>query len=150
MEAERDIADINEYLVLSILDQLNGFATHAAELREKSARASVEAAVTVEDELHELEVRMREYRARLTSTLASSGYLARRCAERLRANSRLDKGRVQSAVQAHDQKLGQRYALLKADIRRLYTEEPRTWNELASGFRQAWLGVRESIDHGVR
>jgi hypothetical protein len=150
MEAERDIADINEYLVLSILDQLNGFATYAAELREKSIRASLDAAVAGEDELHQLEIRMREYRARLTATLASSGYVTRRCAERLRLNNRLEERGLECALQAHAEKMEQRYALLKADIQRLHTDDPRTWNEVASGFRQAWLGVRESINQGIR
>jgi hypothetical protein len=150
MEAELDIADINEDLALCILDQLNGFATRASELREGSARACVETAAAVEDELHELEVRMRKYRAGLTATLASSASLARQCVERSRANAKLGKRGMEAAVQDHATRLEQRYTLLKADIRRLQSEEPRTWNDLASKFREAWRGVRGSIDQAVR
>ena len=47
MEAEREIADINEDLALCILDHLDGLATRASELREGAARASVETAAAM-------------------------------------------------------------------------------------------------------
>jgi hypothetical protein len=72
------------------------------------------------------EIRMRKYRAGLTATLASSASLARQCVERLRLNAKPGKRGMEAAVQDHAKKLEQRYALLKADIRRLQSEEPRT------------------------
>ena len=139
MEVERDIADINEDLAVCILDHLNGLSTHAAELRERSARASADAAA-LEDRLREIELHLRKYRAALTATLASSAWLARECSARLPGN----------ANQEHKKKLEQRHALLKADIQRLQREEPRTWNDLASVFREARQVLRGPLDETMR
>ena len=42
------------------------------------------------------------------------------------------------------------YALLKADIQNVQREDSRTWRDVAAGFRQAWRGLRESLDQAVR
>ena len=149
-EVERDITDINEDLALCILDHLDGLATRASELREKATLASVDAAAAFEDQEHEIEVQMRKYRADLTATLASSASLARHCKDRIRSNARLGKAGVESTLQDHVHKLQQRYALLKADIQHVQREDSRTWRDLAAGFRQAWRGLRESLNQAVR
>ena len=117
-EAEQAIADVNEDLARCILDHLDGLTAHASELREKTIRASVETAAAIEDQLRELEVRMRKHRADLTATLASSASLARRCAARLRANAGVGKAGMEGALRSHLRKMEQRHAMLKADIQR--------------------------------
>jgi uncharacterized membrane protein len=149
-DVERDITDINEDLALCILDHLDGLATRASELREKATQASVDAAAAFEDQEHELEVQMRKYRADLTATLASSASLARHCEDRIRSNPRMENSGVESTLQDHVHKLQQRYALLKADIQHVQREDSRTWRDLAAGFRQAWRGLRESLNQAVR
>jgi len=149
-EVERDITDINEDLALCILDHLDGLATRASELREKATLASVDAAAAFEDQEHEIEVQMRKYRADLTATLASSASLARHCKDRIRSSARLGKAGVESTLQDHLHKLQQRYALLKADIQHVQREDSRTWRDLAANFRQAWRGLRESLNQAVR
>jgi uncharacterized membrane protein len=149
-DVERDITDINEDLALCILDHLDGLATRASELREKATLASMDAAAAFEDQEHEIEVQMRKYRADLTATLASSASLARHCKDRIRSNATLGKAGVESTLQDHVHKLEQRYALLKADIQNVQREDSRTWRDLAAGFRQAWRGLRESLNQAVR
>jgi len=39
---------------------------------------------------------------------------------------------------------------LKADIQHVQKEDSRTWRDLAAGFRQAWRGLRESLNQAVR
>ncbi len=147
VEVERDIADVNEDLALCVLDHLDALATYESELRERAARAaSGDAADALEDQLRELEVQMRKYRADLTATLASSGSLARDSAERSRAISRPDSAGMESKLQTHGRKLEQRHARLKADIQQLQREDSRTWHDLAAGFHQAWRSLRETSD----
>ena len=152
VEVERDIADVNEDLALCVLDHLGGLATHESELREKAARASGDAVAAFEDQLSEVEVQIRKCRADLTATLASSGALARRGAERSRAIARSDTSGMESRLQTHGRKLEQRHARLKADIRQLQTEDSRSWHDLAAGFHQAWRSLRETPDglHGFQ
>jgi hypothetical protein len=117
-EAEQAIADVNEDLARCILDHLDGLTARAFELREKTTRASMETAAAIEDQLRELEVRMRKHRADLTATLASSASLARRCMERLRANAGVGIAGMEGALRSHTRKMEQRHAMLKADIQR--------------------------------
>jgi uncharacterized membrane protein len=149
VEVERDIMDINEDLALCILDHLEGLATRASQLREKATLASVDAAEAFEDQQHEIEVQMRKYRADLTTTLASSASLARHCVERIRSNARMGKAGMESTLQNHVNNLQQRYALLKADIHHVERDDFQTRHDVAMGLRQAWHGIRESLDQAV-
>jgi len=115
-ELEREIADINEDLALSISDHLDALAAHAAELREKATRSDGGTSAAIQEQLDEFDLHMRKYRADLTATLAASASLARHCTERLRENG------LEAAMQSHAKRLEQRHALLKADIERLQTE----------------------------
>jgi uncharacterized membrane protein len=148
-EVERDIADINEDLTLCILDHLDGLATRASELRERAERATGDAAA-IEDQLHELEVHMRKYRADLTATLSASAALARRSMERLHGIVSAGKSGMDVALQNHIKKLEQRHALLKADIQHLERGDSGAWHEMTAGFRQSLRGLRESLVEGTR
>jgi hypothetical protein len=149
VEAERDIADVNEDLALCILDHLDGLAALGSDLGEKAARSGGEAAAAFEDQLREIEVQVRKCRADLTATLASSGALVRRCLERSKAMSAPHMSRAESELQNHGRQLEQRHARLKADIRELQKEDSRAWHDLAGGLHQAWRSLRETPD-GVR
>jgi hypothetical protein len=120
-EIEREIADINEDLVLTILSHLTALTTHAAELRERAARSGTGAATEIEEQLEELDLNMRKCRADLTATLASSASLAQ-AAERHKTG-------MGTAIQEHIKRLEQRHALLKADIQQAQNEDSRDWNE---------------------
>ncbi len=146
VEVERDIADVNEDLALCVLDHLDTLAIYESELHEKAARASVDAAAAFEDQLREVEVQMRKYRADLTATLASSGSLSRHSAERSRAVSRTDSPGMESKLQTHGRKMEQRHARLKADIQQLQREDSRNWHDLAAGFHQSWQSLRETSE----
>jgi len=139
-EIEREIADINEDLALSILDHLDALAGHAAELRERIAREPVAEAAATGEQLDELDMHMRKYRADLTATLAASATLSRNCSERLRKTG------VETTLQEHMKKLEQRHALLKADIQQLQREDSRSWRGLTAGFRETWRSLRGTLD----
>jgi len=142
-EIEREIADINEELALSILDHLDTLSAHTAELREQASHSAAGVAAAIEEQVDELDIHTRKYRADLTATLAASASLARRSMERLRIGARLRKAEREAALRQHVQQLEQRHALLKADIQQLQGKDARNLN---TGFRQTWRHLRESVN----
>jgi phage shock protein A len=144
-ELELEIAEINEDLALSILDHLDALAAHAAELREKASRSAAGAG-EIEEQLEELELHMRKYRADLTSTLAASASLSRNCTERRQTGGSPPNAGAEAALEHHMKKLEQRHALLKADIEHVQREDSRAWHDLTSDTRQNWRGQRETLD----
>ncbi len=143
-ELEREIADINEDLALSILDHLDALATHACDLREKAAKATGADAVAIEEQADELELHMRKYRADLSATLAASASIAHHCVERLQKGAGMRKASVEMELQHHRKKLEQRHELLKADIRHLQREDSHCWRVMTAKFRNSWLSLREA------
>uniref|UniRef100_Q021L4 Uncharacterized protein n=1 Tax=Solibacter usitatus (strain Ellin6076) TaxID=234267 RepID=Q021L4_SOLUE len=142
-EIEREIADINEELALSILDHLDTLSAHTAELREQASHSGAGVAAAIEEQVDELDLHMRKYRADLTATLASSASLARHAMERLRSRARVRKGEREAALRQHVQQLEQRHALLKADIQQLQRKDALNQT---TGFRQTWRHLRESVN----
>jgi hypothetical protein len=142
-EIEREIADINEELALSILDHLDTLSAHTAELREQASHSVAGVAAAIEEQVDELDLHMRKYRADLTATLAASASLARHSMERLRIGARLRKAEREAALRQHVKQLEQRHALLKADIQQLQRKDARN---PATGFRQTWRHLRESVN----
>jgi hypothetical protein len=145
-EIEREIADLNEELALSILDHLDTLSAHAAELREQASHSGPGVAAAIEEQVNELDLHMRKYRADLTATLAASSSLARHSMERLRAGARLRKAEREAALRQHVKQLEQRHALLKADIQQLQRKDASDSTNLRTGFRQTWRNLRESVN----
>jgi hypothetical protein len=144
-EIEREIADLNEELALSILDHLDTLSAHAAELREQASHAAAGVAAAIEEQVNELDIHMRKYRADLTATLAASASLARHSMERLRTGTRLRKAEREAELRQHVQQLEQRHALLKADIQQLQSKDASDSTNQCTGFRQTWRNLRESV-----
>ncbi len=147
---ESAIVEYNESLATSIMDHMDSLASHALDLQAKAARASADTAKAIEEQLHELQVRMRKHRAELTATLGSSAVRARQCMDHLRVEAALGKAEMRQALQEHMKKLEERHEVLKADLRRLEKEDTRAWHELATGFRNSWRALSESVDQAKR
>lgn len=145
-EIEREIADLNEELALSILDHLDTLSAHAAELREQASHSGAGVAAAIEEQVNELDIHMRKYRADLTATLAASASLARHSMERLRLGARLRSAEREAALRQHVKQLEQRHALLKADIQQLQRKDTSDSGNLGTGFRQTWRKLRESVN----
>ena len=147
---ESAIVEYNESLASSIMDHMDSLASHALDLQTKAARASADTAKAIEEQLHELQVRMRKHRSELTATLGSSAVRARQVMDHLRVEAALGKAEMRQALQAHMKKLEERHEVLKADLRRLEKEDTRAWHELAAGFRNSWRALSESVDQAKR
>jgi hypothetical protein len=62
----------------------------------------------------------------------------------------LGKAELKEALHEHLEKLEERHAMLKVDLRRLEKEDTRVWHERAAGFRKSWSALSESIQHAKR
>jgi hypothetical protein len=148
-EIDRALAECHEDLTVSILDQMDAVAGHALELQVKGARANAEAADMIQAQLHELQVRMRKYRAELTAILGLSSARVRHCMDHLRVAAALGTESRQ-ALEERIHKLEASHQTVKADVRRLEKEGPRAWHETAGGIRQSWQALCESVGRAER
>jgi hypothetical protein len=145
-ELERDIADCNRNTALSILDQMDWLAAHALDLQARAAKACPEAAIAIEAQLHEVEIRMRKNRAELTAALSASAEQVRQCVDHLRFDAAREKSCGCAGLHDDVRRLVQSHAVLKSDLHRLENEETRAWKNLGEGFRNSWQALRESLD----
>ena len=148
-EIDRQLAECREDLINSILDHMEAMACHASELQVKLAQASPETADAIEAQLHELQVRMRRNRAELTATVGESSARLRRHMDQLRVEA-LGTPAHKPDLEARINRLKQNQQTVKADIRRLEREAPRSWHAMARDFRQSWQALRESVGRAER
>jgi hypothetical protein len=146
---EGAIMDCGQDLALSILDHMDCLASHAMQIQAEAA-AAAEAAKTIEGQLHELEVRMRKYRAEQTATLGAFAVRARRCLDHLRDRAAPDQRELKQALNEQMRKVDERHQLLKADLRRLEKEDTRVWHERAAGLRRSWRELFDSLRQAIR
>ncbi len=128
-------------LVLSFLDHMELMTAHTTELKTKAAGAGAEAAKAIDEQLHDLEVRMRKYRAELTAVLGSAA---------ARDLHSLDRLRAEAPLQGLVKRVDQQHAAMKADLRRLEKEDSRVWQDRTAAFRRSWCALFESVDHARR
>ena len=128
---------------------MEAMACHASELQVKLAQASPETADAIEAQLHELQVRMRRNRAELTATVGESSARLRRHMDQLRVEA-LGTPAHKPDLEARINRLKQNQQTVKADIRRLEREAPRSWHAMARDFRQSWQALRESVGRAER
>jgi hypothetical protein len=148
-EIDRALAACHQDLIVSILDHMDALAGHASELQVKAAKASPEAADVIEAQLHEVQVRVRKYRAELTATLGLSSARVRQCMDHLRLAAALE-SESKPEIEERLNNLEESHQTVKADVRRLEKEGSRVWHELAGDFRHSWQALCESVGRAER
>jgi recombinational DNA repair ATPase RecF len=148
-ELDRALADCHQDLIASILDHMDALAGHASELQVKAAKASPEVVDAIDAQLHELQVRVRKYRAELTATLGMSAARVRQCMDHLRLAAAL-KAESKPEIEEHINHLEETHQTVRADVRRLEKEGQRAWHELAGDFRHSWQALCESVGRAER
>jgi uncharacterized membrane protein len=149
-DIETAIGDCNEELALSLLDHLDSLAVRDRALRAQLSKASADAKIALAGQLHELEEHIRKSRAELTAALQWSSAETRQCMDRMRSEAAAGKSAMYEALREKMKTLGERHAILKADLRRLETHDERISAGLIAGFRKSWKALRDSIKQARR
>src|SRR5258708_1845012 len=116
-ELDRALAECHQDLIASILDHMDALAGHASELQVKVAKASPEVVDAIDAQLHEVQVRVRKYRAELTATLGLSSARVRQCMDQLRLAAAL-KSESKPEIEEHINHLEETHQTVRADVRR--------------------------------
>jgi hypothetical protein len=148
-ELNRALAECHQDLIACILDHMDALAAHASELQVKAAKASPEVVDAIEAQLHEVQVRVRKYRAELTATLGLSSARVRQCMDHLRLAAAL-KSESKPEIEEHLIHLAETHQTVRADVRRLEREGQRAWHELAGDFRNSWQALCDSVGRAER
>ncbi|HWB85984.1 MAG TPA: hypothetical protein VG675_17710 [Bryobacteraceae bacterium] len=138
------IAACRSDLVFSILDHMDWCADCISDLQTTISATSADAAVSLEGQLHELDVRMRANRATLTEVVYSIASKVRHCINQIHANAaRENQTKVNSPRRAE---LETRFALLQSDFRRLEQGTVQTQHQLSASLRDSWRALCKSLD----